>query len=253
MTIHDLARPATQDRSAAQALRGLCGGAVHLPGDPGFDARAHGLEPRRRPAPGRGGLPGQRRRDVQQVVRAAAAAGLRVAPQSTGHNAGPLRPAGRRGDRPHLGDDARRRSTRSGTRPGSAAARSGCPWSRRRPPHGFAVLHGSSPDVGVAGYSLGGGIFLYARKLGLQTNSITGVEVVTADGTSVRADATRERRAVLGAARRRRQLRHRHGPGVRHLPVRAPRTPGCWSGTAARPSGCCARWVRVGRPTRRTR
>ena len=32
--------------------------------------------------------------------------------------------------------------------------------------HGQAVLHGSSPDVGIAGYTLGGGIGWYARKLG---------------------------------------------------------------------------------------
>ncbi len=56
--------------------------------------------------------------------------------------------------------------------------------------HGQAVLHGSSPDVGIAGYSLGGGIGWYARKLGLATNSITAVEIVIADGTLVRADAT---------------------------------------------------------------
>ena len=39
--------------------------------------------------------------------------------------------------------------------------------SRRPQPHGLAALHGSSPDVGVAGYTLGGGIGWYARKLGL--------------------------------------------------------------------------------------
>ena len=56
-------------------------------------------------------------------------------------------------------------------------------------PHGLAVLHGSSPDVGVAGYALGGGIGWYARKHGLTANSITAVEIVTADGSLVRADA----------------------------------------------------------------
>jgi FAD/FMN-containing dehydrogenase len=56
-------------------------------------------------------------------------------------------------------------------------------------PEGLTALHGSSPDVGVVGYSLGGGMGWYARKLGLQTNSITGAEVVTADGSVVWADA----------------------------------------------------------------
>ena len=56
--------------------------------------------------------------------------------------------------------------------------------------HGRAVLHGSSPDVGIAGYSLGGGIGWYARSLGLAANSVTAVELVTADGELVRADET---------------------------------------------------------------
>jgi FAD/FMN-containing dehydrogenase len=59
--------------------------------------------------------------------------------------------------------------------------------------HGLAALHGSSPDVGIAGYSLGGGIGWYARRLGLATNSLTAVELVTADGEHVRADANRNR------------------------------------------------------------
>jgi hypothetical protein len=37
---------------------------------------------------------------------------------------------------------------------------------------GLAALHGSTPDVSVAGYSLGGGVGWYARKLGLSTNSV---------------------------------------------------------------------------------
>jgi FAD/FMN-containing dehydrogenase len=54
---------------------------------------------------------------------------------------------------------------------------------------GFSVLHGSSPDVGIAGYSLGGGMGWYARKLGLATNNLTAVELVDARGIVVRADA----------------------------------------------------------------
>jgi FAD/FMN-containing dehydrogenase len=33
--------------------------------------------------------------------------------------------------------------------------------------HGFVVLHGSSPDVGVVGYTLGGGMGWLARSHGL--------------------------------------------------------------------------------------
>ncbi len=62
---------------------------LHLPGDPGYDAArvAWNLAVDQRPAAV--ALP-RTAVEVAQVVRAAAAAGLRVAPQSTGHNAGPL-------------------------------------------------------------------------------------------------------------------------------------------------------------------
>ena len=58
--------------------------------------------------------------------------------------------------------------------------------------YGLASLHGSSPDGGVVGYSLGGGIGWYGRSLGLAANSVTAVEQVTADGSLVRADGQHE-------------------------------------------------------------
>ena len=68
----------------------------------------------------------------------------------------------------------------------------GVKWDRVAPrlsAHGLAGLHGSSPDVGIAGYSLGGGMGWLARKYGLQTNAVTALELVTADGELVRTDA----------------------------------------------------------------
>lgn len=56
--------------------------------------------------------------------------------------------------------------------------------------HGLAALHGSSPNVGVVGYSLGGGIGWMARMHGLSSESVLAVELVTADGALVRADRT---------------------------------------------------------------
>src|SRR5919106_137755 len=58
--------------------------------------------------------------------------------------------------------------------------------------HGLAARHPSSPDVGVVGYSLGGGIGWYARRLGLQCNALTAAELVLADGSFVRASADEE-------------------------------------------------------------
>ncbi len=57
--------------------------------------------------------------------------------------------------------------------------------------HGLAALAGSSPDVGVVGYTRGGGLSWLARKHGIGANRDTAVELVTADGRFVRADAER--------------------------------------------------------------
>ncbi len=54
---------------------------------------------------------------------------------------------------------------------------------------GLTALHGSSPNVGVVGYTLGGGIGWLSRKHGLSSESVLAVELVTADGALVRADA----------------------------------------------------------------
>ena len=80
---------------------------------------------------------------------------------------------------------------------------------------GLAALAGSSPDVGVVGYTLGGGIGWLARRHGLCCNSVTAIELVTADGARCTVDAEQRARAVLGAARRHGQLRRRHGDGAR--------------------------------------
>jgi FAD/FMN-containing dehydrogenase len=52
---------------------------------------------------------------------------------------------------------------------------------------GLAALAGSAPDIGVVGYTLGGGISWLARRHGLAANSVLAVEIVTADGRLVRA------------------------------------------------------------------
>lgn len=59
-------------------------------------------------------------------------------------------------------------------------------------PLGLAALAGSSPDVGVAGYTLGGGVSWLGRRHGLAANSVLAIEAVTADGALVRCDPTTE-------------------------------------------------------------
>jgi FAD/FMN-containing dehydrogenase len=177
-------------QSPAAALRGLIGGRVHLPGDPGYDAARLPWNIAVDQRPAAVAFP-RTAAEVSTVVRIAAENGLRVAPQSTGHNAGPLAARG-------LDDVVIVRTSEMGTAiadpaRGIVRVEGGAVWEPAvdaAAAHGRAVLHGSSPDVGIAGYSLGGGIGWYARKLGLATNSLTAVELVIADGTLVRADAT---------------------------------------------------------------
>jgi FAD/FMN-containing dehydrogenase len=53
-------------------------------------------------------------------------------------------------------------------------------------------MHGSSPEVNVVGYALGGGLSWMCRKNGMLVDHITAFDVVTADGRIVRADAESE-------------------------------------------------------------
>ena len=126
--------------------------------------------------------------DVMAVVRWARSRGLRVAPQGTGHNAAAM------GSLAHtvLVKSERMRGVEIDAERRIARVEAGVLWaeaSETAAEHGLAALAGSSPDVGVVGYSLGGGISWLARRYGLAANSVTAVELVNADGELVRADA----------------------------------------------------------------
>lgn len=54
-------------------------------------------------------------------------------------------------------------------------------------PFGLAPLSGSSPEVGVAGYTLGGGLSWLSRRYGFAADSLLRAELVTADGRLVTA------------------------------------------------------------------
>jgi FAD/FMN-containing dehydrogenase len=177
-----------QQGLAAASLRGLCGGAVHLPGDPAYDMARAPWNLRVTDYPAAVAYPALPE-EVVEVVRAAVAAGLSVAPQGTGHGAPAL--GGRLADAVLLRTSA---MTELDVDPENRIARvgAGVLWgdaAEAAGRHGLATLHPSSPDVGVVGYSLGGGIGWYARRLGLQCNAVTAVELVLADGTFVRATA----------------------------------------------------------------
>ena len=130
-------------------------------------------------------------REVAAVVAYAREQGMRVAPQATGHNAGPLGSL--------EGSLILNTSALTGVSIDAGARRvrvgAATKWQDVVPAlsdHGLAALHGSSPDVGIVGYSLGGGIGWLARKYGMQANAVTAIELVTADGELVRTDPTHE-------------------------------------------------------------
>ena len=86
-------------------------------------------------------------------------------------------------------------SSRSIPRAAAPSAQAGALWADVVGPaaeHGLAALAGSSHDVGVVGYCLGGGLSWLARKHGLAANSVVAVQIVTADGRVVVADANHD-------------------------------------------------------------
>jgi FAD/FMN-containing dehydrogenase len=168
------------------ALAKTLDGALTLPGDDGWDIarQAWNLAIDQRPAAvvTSGGAD-----DAEAVVDFARQNRLRVAPQGTGHGAGAI------GDLTGAILFKTHELTQVEVDAGASRARS-APGALSRDvlvaaaPHGLAALAGSSPDVGIVGYSLGGGIGFLARKHGLQANRVTAVELVTGSGEAVRAD-----------------------------------------------------------------
>ncbi|MBI1256046.1 MAG: FAD-binding protein [Chloroflexi bacterium] len=125
--------------------------------------------------------------DVIEGVKFAHENNLGVAVQTTGH--GPQR----------LSDDnllivmSKLTSVQVDAETRRARIAGGAVWKHvleQVTPLGLAPLLGSSPHVGVVGYTLGGGIGLLARKYGLAADSVRGIDVVTADGVLRHASAS---------------------------------------------------------------
>lgn len=161
---------------------GLCGGAVHRAGDPGYDDARSAWALNADLRPFAVAYPSSTA-ELVETVEAARDAGLRIAVESTGHAAGTIA-AEQLADTlliktsamSRVSVDVERRLVR---------AEAGALWEdvvRAVSEHGLTVLHGSSPDVGIAGYTLGGGLGWYARQLGLAAHSLTGATVVTSSG-----------------------------------------------------------------------
>src|SRR3954447_17762331 len=165
-------------------------GAVVLPGDSRYDEARSSFNLLVDQRPAAVAFPSNAR-EVADAVALSQRLGLRVAPQATAHNQAPL------GDMSDLLLVNVSRLQDVHVDPGARSVRvgAGVKWDRVAPrlsAHGRAGLRGSSPDVGIAGYSLGGGMGWLSRKHGLQTNAVTALELVTADGELIRVDADHE-------------------------------------------------------------
>jgi hypothetical protein len=174
-----------------EPLRSLLDGDVVAPGDDDWDEarQAWNLAIDQRPAAV--AIP-ESAEDVAAVVAFARAEGLRVAPQGTGHNASAL--GGDLYDTILL-KTHRMRGVTIDPENRIARAEAGVIWIEvveAAAKHGLAALAGSSPDVGVVGYTLGGGLSWLARKHGIGANQVTAIEVVTASGDIVRTDWANE-------------------------------------------------------------
>ena len=170
---------------ASEPLRPAFRGPLHLPGEAAYDAHratwSGSIDPR--PAVVAEAVTPS---DVQAAVLIAQAHGLPFAVQSTGHGTHVACDGGLLLKTSQMAEvlvDPDRRIARVG--PGAL-------WGdviAAAAPCGLAPVTGSSPTVGVAGFTLGGGVGWLSRKLGFAADSLLRVDIVTADGRLVRASA----------------------------------------------------------------
>jgi FAD/FMN-containing dehydrogenase len=178
------------DTTPASPLRDRIAGEVVTPADVAWDSSRQAFNTTVDQQPELIAFPANAA-DVVEIVHFAREHGMQVAPQRTGHNAEPIGAM----DNVVLVKTDALQGVAIDVKSKRAWVRSGSKWGDvvpRASELGLAALHGSTPDVSVAGYSLGGGVGWYARKLGLSTNSVTAIELVTADGRLRRVDLNHE-------------------------------------------------------------
>lgn len=162
-----------------QRLAGRLSGPVLGPGDEGYAAEVAGFNQvvEHRPVIVAGV------RDAEEVRKAVAFAAETVTPvavQATGH--GPSRAAVGAG---LLINTRRLTGVRVDPAAGTVRVQAGVRWSQvveAAAGYGLVPLNGSSPLVGVVGYTLGGGLGLLSRVHGFAADHVTAVDVVTPDG-----------------------------------------------------------------------
>jgi FAD/FMN-containing dehydrogenase len=171
---------------SVEQLKSQVQGAVIVPGDADYDAArmAWNLSVNQYPDVV---VVAESAADVAAAVRFAAENDLGIAVQSTGH--GITLPA----DGALLIVTSHLTDLRVDPQAQTAWIGAGLKWGMvlaETRQYALAPLLGSSPDVGVVGYTLGGGMGWLARKHGLATDSVRAFEVVTAAGEVIRANAS---------------------------------------------------------------
>src|SRR3954471_20623584 len=172
--------------AAARLLRRTLRGRLHRPGDAAYDELRRPLSPALDPRPALV-VEAYGAADVRAAVVAAREYALPFAVQGTGHGTHVACDGGvlvRTGAMATVLVDPDRRTAHVGA---------GARWAdvlAAAAPFGLAPLSGSDPSVGVAGYTLGGGLGWLARRRGLAADSLRRAQVVTADGGLVTASAS---------------------------------------------------------------
>jgi hypothetical protein len=129
--------------------------------------------------------------DVARVVRFAANQGVKVAAQGTGHGAVALGPL----DDTILLKTERMRGVQVDADGQTASVEAGVlaqELAAAAQAEGMCSMPGSSPVVGIVGYTLGGGLSWLARRYGFACNRVNAIDVVTADGERRRIDFENE-------------------------------------------------------------
>lgn len=161
-------------------------GTTYRPGDAGYDEARHGWNRSMDSYPAVLFI-AKSVEDVQAAVQFAIAHDLPIAVRNTGHG------AHRNADGAALICVAGLNHVTIDAEAGTARIGGGAMWSDVIGPAyeaGFGVPCGSSPGVGVVGYTLGGGYGLMARKYGLAVDHVQSMKVVLASGELVTASAT---------------------------------------------------------------
>jgi len=126
--------------------------------------------------------------DVVAVVRFAAENDLRVTAQGSGHGAASLRIP----EDTILVKTERMRGIEVDAGAQTARVQAGVlsvELAEAAAAHGLSSLPGSSPDVCLTGFTLGGGLSWLGRRYGFACNRLRAVELVTADGEARTIDA----------------------------------------------------------------